>query len=74
MEKIKITSFTNVEISIVIVPSSTNSPIDIIEEGEALEMGEALFQISEGCSYEFLIDEDFILEEIPGPSVSISKA
>ncbi len=72
MEKIKITSFTNEEISIAIAPASANSLIDIIEEGEALEKGEAPFQISEGCSYEFLIDEGFILEEIPG-IVSISK-
>jgi len=72
LEKIKISSFTNDEISITIAPSSSESDIIIIDEAEAAEKGEALFQISEGCSYEFLIDEGFILEEIPGV-VSRSK-
>ncbi|MCW3106158.1 MAG: hypothetical protein JWQ09_664 [Segetibacter sp.] len=66
MEKIKIISFTGEHIFIRIVPSSYSDPITVVEEAEALEQGEAVYQIKEGCNYEFLIDEGYILAEISG--------
>jgi predicted component of viral defense system (DUF524 family) len=59
-------------ISVTIAPSVSDRDINVIDEAEASEKGEASVQLSEGCSYEYLIDEGFILEEIPG-IVSQSK-
>jgi hypothetical protein len=64
LEKIKIIS--DEEIFVTIAPSSNTCLINIVDESEALEQSEAQIQITEGCTYEFLIDEGYILEDIQG--------
>jgi predicted component of viral defense system (DUF524 family) len=69
--RIKIPTFNEQEIFLTIVPTSTNDAIKVIDEAEALEQGEALYQISEGRAYEYLIDEGYSLEDIPGLVVAL---
>jgi len=69
--RITISTSNEQEIFLTIVPTSTHDPIKVIGEAEALEHGEALYQITEGRSYEYLIDEGYYLEDIPGLVVAL---
>lgn len=54
------------KVKITIAPSSDADQFYELDEEDALKNGESRYQIQEGRSYEYLIDNAFQLEEIPG--------
>lgn len=71
MKKI-ILAVTQGECIIAIAPTTQGSSFDLVDPAQAAEWGEAVYQIDEGGSYEFILKEGYLLEEIPG-IVTISK-
>ncbi len=71
MEKIKV-AVTQGECTIAIAPSSQGCIIESIDDAQAAEWGEAIYQINEGGSYEYIVQDGYLLEEIPG-IITISK-
>ncbi|MRG44261.1 DUF2357 domain-containing protein [Chitinophaga sp. SYP-B3965] len=55
-----------VKIEIVQDSTSNKSPIWEIDDAEAYEFGEATIQISEGCSYEYIVTKGYHLGKISG--------
>ena len=63
---INIISDKDQKAKITIAPSSDADQFFELDEEDALKNDESRYQIQEGCSYEYLIDKAYQLEEIPG--------